>query len=63
MPKPHPPNDIDRGRKKDLSSDERAELVKLRRDNRVPKMEKEILGKAAAFFAAETNCRPKWSFG
>jgi transposase len=50
--------DVDAGRKEGLSTDERAELVQLRRDNRVLRMEKEILGKAAAFFATENGHRP-----
>ena len=36
-----------------LTSDEREELVRLRRDNKRLQMEREILKKAAAFFAKE----------
>jgi transposase-like protein len=50
--------DVDEGRKEGLSTDERAELVRLPRENRVLNMEKEILGKPAAFFASESNSRP-----
>jgi transposase len=48
-------DDIDSGRREGLTTDERAELARLRRENRTLKMEKEILGKAAAFFANESN--------
>jgi transposase len=51
--------DIDEGRAEGLSTDERAELVRLRRENRVLRMEKEILGKAAAFFAGESTYRSR----
>ncbi len=36
-----------------LSEPERAELERLRKENREMRMEKEFLGKAAAFFAKE----------
>lgn len=51
-------DDIDAGRREGLTRDEREELVRLRRENRVLRMEKEILGKAAAFFATENGHRP-----
>ena len=47
--------DIDHGVSPGLTSDERAELVKLRRENRTLRIEREILKKAAAFFARETD--------
>jgi transposase len=50
--------DVDEGHKDGLSSDERAELVKLRRQNRVLEMEVEILKRASAYFARE-NVLPK----
>jgi len=45
--------DIDDGRRSGLSSDERAELVALRRKNRVLELEVEILKRASAYFARE----------
>ena len=38
-----------------LTTDERAELVRLRRENKVLQMEREILKKATAFFAKESR--------
>jgi len=51
--------DVDDGRRNGLSSDERAELVQLRRDLRTAKMEIEILKRAAAYFAKESSPGPK----
>jgi len=50
--------DIESGDRDGLTKAERDELVRLRRENRVLRMEKEILGKAAAFFATENGHRP-----
>lgn len=51
-------DDVDAGRKEGLSSDERAELVRLRREVRIKEMEIEILKRASAYFARE-NVLPK----
>lgn len=52
-------DDLDSGRRDDgLTTAERDELVKLRREARTLKMENEILKRAAAYFAKE-NVLPK----
>jgi transposase len=50
--------DIDEGHKQGLTSDERKELIELRRKNRVLEMDIEILKRASAYFARE-NVLPK----
>lgn len=50
--------DVEDGRKPGLTSDERAELVALRRKTRVLELEVEILKRASAYFARE-NVLPK----
>ena len=47
--------EIDDGTRDGLTTAERAELVRLRRENRVLKHERDILKKAAAFFARESD--------
>jgi transposase len=44
---------IERGHRDGVTQDEREELNRLRRENRVLREEREILKKAAAFFAKE----------
>jgi transposase len=47
--------DIDAGRRDGLTTAEREELGRLRHENRVLREERDILKKAAAFFAKETT--------
>lgn len=55
-------DDLDSGRRDDgLTTEEHKELTLLRRENKRLKLEAEILSKAAAWFARETNAVPNKS--
>jgi len=47
--------EIDGGKREGLTSEERAELSRLRRENRRLQADVELLKRATAFFAAETR--------
>lgn len=55
-------NELDTGKRKDgLTSDEKTELDRLRKENKRLRQEREILAKAAAWFAQETGSIPRGS--
>jgi transposase len=49
--------EIDQGEREGLTTDEKEELARLRRENKVLKQEKEVLRKATVFFAREDGTR------
>ena len=56
---PGPKADRDEGRRSDgLTHAERSELARLRKENKQLRLEREILSKAAAWFARETKAVP-----
>lgn len=48
-------HEVDVGKRPGLSSDEREELRRLKRENRLLKEEREILAKATAFFSGRSD--------
>ena len=55
-------SELDQGQRQDgLTSDEKAELTRLRKENKQLRLEREILKKAAAWFAQESETIPRRS--
>jgi transposase len=50
-------HEIDEGEREGLTTDERKELSRLRRENKTLRQEREFLKKAAVFFAREEGTR------
>jgi transposase len=48
-------SDVDSGKREGLTTAEREELAQLRRENRALREERDLLKRAAAFFARETR--------
>lgn len=48
-------SEIDKGQREGLTTSEREEITRLRRENAILREEREILKKAAAFFARESK--------
>ena len=47
--------EIDAGEREGLGTEERVELARLRKENRILRQERDILKRATAFFAKETR--------
>ena len=57
-------SELDHGQRQDgLTSDEKTELARLRKENKQLRLEREILKKAAAWFAQESETVPRKSSG
>ena len=55
-------SELEHGQRQDgLTSDEKAELTRLRKENKQLRLEREILKKAAAWFAQESETVPRKS--
>lgn len=52
-------DDVESGERPGVTKAEREELVRLRRENRVLRMERDLLSRAAAFFAQENVLPPR----